>query len=30
MYFPGEELNEKDILIATMPARHRDPALSTC
>jgi protocatechuate 3,4-dioxygenase beta subunit len=30
MYFPGEELNEKDILISTMPARHRDPALTTC
>lgn len=30
MYFPGEDLNEKDILIATMPARHRDPALTTC
>jgi protocatechuate 3,4-dioxygenase, beta subunit len=30
MYFPGEDLNEKDILVATMPARHRDPALSTC
>ena len=30
MYFPGEELNAKDILISTMPARHRDPALATC
>jgi protocatechuate 3,4-dioxygenase, beta subunit len=30
MYFPGEVLNEKDILISTMPARHRDPALSIC
>lgn len=30
MYFPGEELNEKDILISTMPARHRDPELTTC
>jgi protocatechuate 3,4-dioxygenase, beta subunit len=30
MYFPGEALNEKDILISTMPARHRDPALTTC
>jgi len=30
MYFPGEELNEKDILISTMPARHRDPALTIC
>jgi protocatechuate 3,4-dioxygenase, beta subunit len=30
MYFPGEALNEKDLLISTMPARHRDPALATC
>jgi len=30
MYFPGEALNEKDILISTMPARHRDPALTIC
>ena len=30
MYFPGEALNEKDILISTMPARHRDPALAMC
>jgi protocatechuate 3,4-dioxygenase beta subunit len=30
MYFPGEPLNEKDILMSTMAARHRDPALSTC
>jgi protocatechuate 3,4-dioxygenase beta subunit len=30
MYFPGETLNEKDILISTMPARHRDPALTIC
>jgi protocatechuate 3,4-dioxygenase beta subunit len=30
MYFPGEALNEKDILISTMPGRHRDPALATC
>jgi len=30
MYFPGEALNEKDPLISTMPARSRDPALSTC
>lgn len=30
MYFPGEPLNEKDLLVSTMPARHRDPALVTC
>jgi protocatechuate 3,4-dioxygenase beta subunit len=30
MYFPGEALNEKDILLSTMPARHRDPALTLC
>jgi protocatechuate 3,4-dioxygenase beta subunit len=30
MYFPGEALNEKDILLSTMPARHRDPALAIC
>ena len=30
MYFPGEPLNEKDILVSTMQARHRDPALATC
>jgi protocatechuate 3,4-dioxygenase beta subunit len=30
MYFPGEPLNEKDILISTMPGRHRDPALTIC
>lgn len=30
MYFPGEPLNEKDILISTMAARHRDVALATC
>ncbi len=30
MYFPGEALNEKDILISTMPGRHRDPALTIC
>jgi protocatechuate 3,4-dioxygenase beta subunit len=30
MYFPGEALNEKDPLISTMPARRRDPALTTC
>jgi protocatechuate 3,4-dioxygenase beta subunit len=30
MYFPGEPLNDKDILVSTMQARHRDPALATC
>jgi protocatechuate 3,4-dioxygenase beta subunit len=30
MYFPGEPLNEKDALMSTLPARHRDPALATC
>ena len=30
MYFPSEPLNEKDILISTMPARFRDPALTIC
>jgi protocatechuate 3,4-dioxygenase beta subunit len=30
MYFPGEALNEKDPLISTMPARSRDPVLTTC
>ncbi len=30
MYFPGEALNDKDILMSTMPARHRDPALTIC
>ena len=30
MYFPGEPLNEKDILISTMSGRHRDPALAIC
>lgn len=30
MYFPGEPLNEKDLLISTMPGRARNPALATC
>jgi protocatechuate 3,4-dioxygenase beta subunit len=30
MYFPGEALNEKDLLMSTMQARHRDPALTIC
>ncbi len=30
MYFPGEPLNDKDILVSTMAARYRDPTLATC
>jgi protocatechuate 3,4-dioxygenase beta subunit len=30
MYFPGEPLNEKDMLISTMQGRARNPALATC
>jgi protocatechuate 3,4-dioxygenase beta subunit len=30
MYFPGETLNEKDILLSTLAARRRDPAASIC
>jgi protocatechuate 3,4-dioxygenase, beta subunit len=30
MYFPGEALNGKDILLSTLAARHRDPAASIC
>jgi protocatechuate 3,4-dioxygenase, beta subunit len=30
MYFPGEALNAKDILLSTLTARRRDPALSIC
>ena len=30
MYFPGEPLNEKDLLISTMQGRARNPALATC
>jgi protocatechuate 3,4-dioxygenase beta subunit len=30
MYFPGEPLNEKDILISTMQGRARNPELATC
>lgn len=30
MYFPGEALNEKDMLITTMAGRYRDPALTIC
>jgi protocatechuate 3,4-dioxygenase beta subunit len=28
MYFPGEPLNGKDILLSTLAARRRDPSLS--
>ena len=30
MYFPGEALNGKDILLSTLAARRRDPSLSIC
>jgi protocatechuate 3,4-dioxygenase beta subunit len=30
MYFPGESLNEKDLLLSTMAARYRDPAAVIC
>jgi protocatechuate 3,4-dioxygenase beta subunit len=30
MYFPGETLNATDILLSTVAARRRDPALSIC
>ena len=30
MYFPGEALNEKDLLISTMQGRARNPALAIC
>jgi protocatechuate 3,4-dioxygenase beta subunit len=30
MYFPGESLNDHDILLSTMAARRRDPALAIC
>ena len=30
MYFPGEALNGKDLLLSTLAARHRDPASSIC
>jgi protocatechuate 3,4-dioxygenase beta subunit len=30
MYFPGEPLNDKDMLISTMQGRARNPALATC
>lgn len=30
MYFPGEALNETDILLSTLAARRRDPASVIC
>ena len=30
MYFPGEPLNAKDLLLSTLPSRHRDPAAAIC
>jgi protocatechuate 3,4-dioxygenase beta subunit len=30
MYFPGEALNDKDILMSTMSGRHRDPKRVIC
>jgi protocatechuate 3,4-dioxygenase beta subunit len=30
MYFPGEKLNGKDLLLSTLAARHRDPASAIC
>ena len=30
MYFPGEPLNAKDLLLSTLEARHRDPAAAIC
>ncbi len=30
MYFPGESLNETDILLSTLAARHRDPRAAIC
>ena len=30
MYFPGEALNGKDLLLSTLAARHCDPSLSIC
>jgi protocatechuate 3,4-dioxygenase beta subunit len=30
MYFPGEALNGKDLLLSTLAARHRDPTSSIC
>jgi protocatechuate 3,4-dioxygenase beta subunit len=30
MYFPGEKLNENDILLSTLAARRRNPATAIC
>lgn len=30
MYFPGESLNAKDLLMSTLTARHRDPNSVMC
>ena len=30
MYFPGEPLNAKDLLLSTLPSRHRDPTAAIC
>jgi protocatechuate 3,4-dioxygenase beta subunit len=30
MYFPGEALNAKDLLLSTLESRHRDPAAAIC
>ncbi|WP_309607076.1 hypothetical protein [Phenylobacterium sp.] len=30
MYFPGEDLNAKDLLLSTLASRHRDPNAATC
>jgi protocatechuate 3,4-dioxygenase beta subunit len=30
MYFPDEPLNERDLLLSTLAARHRDPASAIC
>ncbi len=30
MYFPGEPLNAKDLLLSTLKSRHRDPAAAIC
>jgi hypothetical protein len=30
MYFPGEALNETDILLSTLAARRRNPAHAIC
>jgi protocatechuate 3,4-dioxygenase beta subunit len=30
MYFPGESLNATDLLLSTLPSRHRDPRTAIC